>query len=190
MPQLEWRGKNTWRQISTNVPPETLKALRHLISKHDSNMSQLLREIIDESPVIKYGNLPQPTWASVLSENIASLRAEIAELRTEVAALHPPMPEPQSQLQPSPDGDTLASELSSDIAQLRQEMLFVHSGTKANLLQFEELTASSVQPDATPSPAPSFFGRFTQLFQRKRPTSPTNLEPLSDSQAPAFLEVG
>lgn len=188
MAQLEWRGKNTWRQTSTNVPPETLKALRLLISKHDSNMSQLLGEIIDESPVIKYGNLPQPTWASVLSENIASLRAEIAELRAEVASLHPPIPEPQ--LQPSPDGDTLASELSSDIAQLRQEMLFVHSGTKANLLEFEELTAPSVQPDATPSPVPSFFGRFTQLFQRKRPTSPTILAPISDSQSPAFLDVG
>ncbi|NJL70467.1 MAG: hypothetical protein HC888_02055 [Candidatus Competibacteraceae bacterium] len=188
MPQLEWRGKNTWRQISTNVPPETLSALRKLISKHDSNMSQLLREIIDESPVIKYGNLPQPTWASHLSENIASLRTEIAELRSAVAALQPP--EPQPQVLPSPDGDTLASELSSDIAQLRQEMLFVHSGTKANLLEFEELTAPSVQPELIPSPAPSFLGRFTQLFQRKRPTSPTNLEPLPGAQTPDLLEVG
>lgn len=179
MPEFEWRGKNTWRQISTNVPPETLKVLRQIISKNKSTMSQLLRELIEESPVMKYGNAPQPIWASQLSENIAALRTEIAELRAEVAAIQRPKSEP--------DGEALASELTSEIAQLRQEMLFVHAGTKAKLDEFEEQTAATIQPEVKSS----LFGRFSQLFQPKRPAvAATNQEPNKDSEAPALLEVG
>lgn len=187
MPQLEWRGKNTWRQISTNVPPETLKVLRQLISKNsNSSMSQLLREIIDESPVMKYGNLPQPTWASQLSDNISALRTEIADLRAEVAALQPP------KLEPAPTGETLASELSSEIAQLRQEMIFVHAGTKAKLDEFEQSTPSDAsQPQIKSTRGRTLLGRLSQLFQPKRPpATATNLEPITYSAAPDWLDVG
>lgn len=184
MPEFEWRGKNNWRQISTNVPPETLKVLRQVISKNKSNMSQLLREIIDESPVVKYENLPQPTWASQLTKNIDALRGEIAALRAEVAAIQRPKLEP--------DGDTLASELTSEIAQLREEMIFVHAGTKAKLDEFEELTApTATQPEVKTSRWPLLFGRFSQIFQPKRPPATTTIhEPSTDSEAPALLEVG
>lgn len=184
MPQLEWRGKNTWKQVSTNVPPETLKVLRQVISKNKSNMSQLLRELIDESPVMKYGTVPQPLWASQLAENIDALRVEIADLRAEVATLQRPKLEP--------DGETLASELTSEIAQLRQEMIFVHAGTKAKLDEFEELSSSTTtQAEVKTSGWPVFLGRFNQLFQSKRPPAKaTNYEPSIDSEAPALLEVG
>ncbi|MBA4073440.1 MAG: hypothetical protein C0508_00280 [Cyanobacteria bacterium PR.023] len=183
MPQLEWRGKNTWKQVSTNVPPETLKVLRQVISKNKSNMSQLLRELIDESTVMKYGAVPQPLWASQLSENITALRSEIADLRAEVAAIQCPKLEP--------DGETLASELTSEIAQLRQEMIFVHAGTKAKLEEFEEQTSpTSIQPEVRKAGWP-LFGGFTQLFQPKRPpVRANNREPNTDSEAPALLEVG
>lgn len=187
MPQLEWRGKNTWRQISTNVPPETLKVLRQLISKNSStSMSQLLREIIDESPVMKYGNLPQPTWASELSDNISALRTEIADLRAEVAALQPP------KLEPAPTGETLASELTSEIAQLREELIFVHAGTKATLDEFEESAPSTAaQPQIKSSRGQTLFGRLSQLFQPKRPpATSSNIEPITTSQIPDWLDVG
>lgn len=179
MPQLEWRGKNTWRQISTNVPPETIKVLRQLIKNNDSNMSQLLREIIDESPVMKYGNIPQPIWASQLSNNIAALRTEIAELRAEVAAIQRPKLEP--------DGETLASELTSEIAHLRQEMIFVHAGTKTQLDELEEAASS---PNATqPEVKTSLWTRFSQVFQAKRPLATAISEPRTDEKEPALLEV-
>ena len=183
MPEFKWRGKNTWRQISTNVPPETLKVLRQLITKSGSSMSQLLREIIEESPVIKYENLPQPTWASQLSNDIAALRSEIADLRAEVASLQP---------SPAPTGETLASELTSEIAQLRQEMIFVHAGTKAQLNDFEETTSSSATPpQVKSSPSPSLFGRLSQLFQPKRsPATDSTLESKTESETPVLLEVG
>ncbi len=182
MPEFKWRGKNTWRQISTNVSPETLKVLRQVISKNKSSMSQLLRELIEESPVVKYETVPQPIWASQLSENITALRTEIADLRAEVAAIQRPKREP--------DGETLASELTSEIAQLRQEMIFVHAGTKAKLEEFEEQTSQTTsQPEVKKNGWP-LLGRFSQLFQPKHlPVAATNQEQKTDSEAPVLLEV-
>lgn len=72
-------NRNTWKQISTNVPPAMLQALKERVSS-EYTMSHLLRDMIAESEVMR-GGYPQPKWSMELSRELAGLRAEIAELR-------------------------------------------------------------------------------------------------------------
>lgn len=80
-----FKNAQTWKQISTNVPPEMLKALKKQLSD-EYTMSHLLRDLIAESDVMK-GGLPQPIWSKELTKSVAAMREEIAELRNELAVM-------------------------------------------------------------------------------------------------------
>lgn len=95
-----FKNANTWKQISTNVPPKMLAALKSCVTK-EFTMSHLLRELIAESSLMRYGQLPRPSWCAELIDQVASLREEIStekqvrvdvekvlfELRNEIAEL-------------------------------------------------------------------------------------------------------
>lgn len=74
-----FRNAKTWKQISTNVPPEMLKALQERLTA-DYTMSHLLRDLIAESEVMR-GGYPQPRWSVELSRELSELRREISDLR-------------------------------------------------------------------------------------------------------------
>ena len=83
--ERHFKNAQTWRQVSTNVPPAMYKALRGHVTK-DLTMSQLLRELIAESEVMRDG-LPKPAWAVELARDFAALRNEIAELRKDMISM-------------------------------------------------------------------------------------------------------
>ncbi len=98
------KNAQTWKQISTNVPPSMLKVLKSRVTE-DFTMSHLLREIIAESALMRYGHLPQPSWCVELSQNVSYLREEILaerKMRTDV--------------------EKALSELKEEIAELRKEV--------------------------------------------------------------------
>lgn len=80
-----FKNAQTWKQISTNVPPEMLKALKKQLSD-EYTMSHLLRDLIAESDVMKDG-LPQPIWSKELAKSVAAMREEISGLKNELTAL-------------------------------------------------------------------------------------------------------
>jgi hypothetical protein len=86
-PDRYFKNAKTWKQISTNVPPEMHKALKQRVTR-DYTMSQLLRELVAESELMR-GGFPQPRWSVELSKELAALRREISELRAETR----PVPE-------------------------------------------------------------------------------------------------
>lgn len=108
MPKAEerfFKNAQTWKQISTNVPPEMLKVLKSRVTK-ERTMSHLLRELIAESALMRYGHLPQPSWCVELTENVAALREEITAER-----------------QVRADVETALLELRNEIAELRKEAI-------------------------------------------------------------------
>lgn len=98
-PEKEYfKNKKTWKQISTNVPPSMLQALRKHVTK-ERTMSHVLREIILESDVCKIGAMPSPSWSQDLAYELTELRREIGELRADVRAATEtgaPIPYPSS----------------------------------------------------------------------------------------------
>jgi hypothetical protein len=86
MPQERYfKNAQTWRQISTNVPPAMYEALRSRVTK-ELTMSHVLRELIQESEVMS-GGLPQPMWSKELAQELAALRQEVAEVRQAMTSL-------------------------------------------------------------------------------------------------------
>jgi len=99
-----FKNAQTWKQISTNVPPRMLEKLKSRVTP-DFTMSHLLREIIAESALMRYGHLPQPSWCVELTQNVSYLREEIlAERQMRV------------------DVEKALSELKQEIAELRKEV--------------------------------------------------------------------
>lgn len=101
IPEKEYfRNATTWKQISTNVPPKMLEVLKSRVTT-DFTMSHLLRELIAESSLMRYGQLPRPSWCAELIDQVAALREEVSaeremrsgvekellELRNEIAEL-------------------------------------------------------------------------------------------------------
>lgn len=81
-----FKNASTWKQISTNVPPKMLEKLKSRVTE-DLTMSHLLREIIAESSLMRYGVLPQPSWCLEMTQQFAALKEEIIferQLRTDV----------------------------------------------------------------------------------------------------------
>lgn len=175
-----WRGKNTWKQISTNVPPETLKVLSQIVKKDNTSMSQLIREIIDDSHLIKYGDVPRPTWAAEFNESITALREEIADLRAEVCTAK------KTNLELASDDLTIMPELTQQIADLKKELLVVRDQTMIKLEEFEETRtdASASGEIKTNGRWPRLIGQLTKVFQFRGARQPASNE---DS---ALLEVG
>lgn len=100
-----FKNAQTWKQISTNVPPSMLERLKSRVTP-DFTMSHLLREIIAESALMRYGHLPQPSWCVELTQNVSYLREEILaerKMRTDV--------------------EKALSELKEEIAELRKEAI-------------------------------------------------------------------
>lgn len=87
IPEKEYfRNSTTWKQISTNVPPKMLEVLKSRVTT-DFTMSHLLRELIAESSLMRYGQLPRPSWCAELIDQVAALREEISaekQMRTDV----------------------------------------------------------------------------------------------------------
>jgi len=102
-----FKNAQTWKQISTNVPPRMLEVLKSRVTP-TFTMSHLLREIIAESALMRYGHLPQPSWCLELTDQVAALREEIAaekvarvgaqnaltELKEEIAELRKEVSQP------------------------------------------------------------------------------------------------
>ena len=86
-PEKEYfKNANTWKQISTNVPPQMLAVLKSRVTA-ERTMSHLLREIIAESALMRYGQLPQPSWCVELTQTVGYLKEEILaerKMRTDV----------------------------------------------------------------------------------------------------------
>jgi len=99
-----FKNAQTWKQISTNVPPRMLEVLKSRVTK-DFTMSHLLREIIAESALMRYGHLPQPSWCVELTQNVAYLKEEILAERQMRAGV-----------------EKALSELKEEIAELRKEV--------------------------------------------------------------------
>lgn len=80
MPEKQYfKNKKTWKQISTNVPPQMYQALKKQVTK-DRTMSHVLRELIAESEVMKAG-MPRPSWSVDMANELAEMRKELAELK-------------------------------------------------------------------------------------------------------------
>lgn len=73
-----------WKQVSTNVSPEMHKALKSQVTSVRT-MSHVIRELIQESALMRYGRMPQPAWSDELAQSLALLRTEVAELKAELA---------------------------------------------------------------------------------------------------------
>lgn len=104
-PEKEYfKNANTWKQISTNVPPRMLEVLKSRVTAKRT-MSHLLRELIAESALMRYGQLPQPSWCVELTQTVSYLKEEIlAERKMRV------------------DVEKALSELREEIAELRKEV--------------------------------------------------------------------
>lgn len=104
-PEKEYfKNANTWKQISTNVPPRMLEVLKSRVTA-ERTMSHLLRELIAESALMRYGQLPQPSWCVELTQTVSYLREEILaerQMRTDV--------------------EKALTELKEEIAELRKEV--------------------------------------------------------------------
>lgn len=104
-PEKEYfKNANTWKQISTNVPPQMLAVLKSRVTA-ERTMSHLLRELIAESALMRYGQLPQPSWCVELTQTVGYLKEEILaerQMRTDV--------------------EKALSELRQEIAELRKEV--------------------------------------------------------------------
>lgn len=83
-----FKNAQTWKQVSTNVPPEMLKALKQQVTK-EYTMSHVIRDLISESDIMR-GGLPQPQWSKSLASELAALRAEVADLKEMLALFQPP----------------------------------------------------------------------------------------------------
>ncbi len=79
-----FKNTKTWKQITTNVPPDMHKALKARVTR-EYTMSQLIRELVAESEVMR-GGYPQPKWSVELSKEMTELRQEVTELRAEARA--------------------------------------------------------------------------------------------------------
>ena len=99
-----FKNANTWKQISTNVPPRMLEKLKSQVTE-EFTMSHLLRELIAESALMRYGHLPQPSWCVELTQSVSYLREEILAERKMRA-----------------DVEKVLSELKEEIAELRKEV--------------------------------------------------------------------
>jgi hypothetical protein len=88
-----FKNAQTWKQVSTNVPPEVLKALKQQVTK-EYTMSHVIRDLISESDIMR-GGLPQPQWSKSLLSELAALRAEVADLKEMLAVLQPPAVAPE-----------------------------------------------------------------------------------------------
>ncbi len=105
VPEKEhFKNAQTWKQVSTNVPPSMLKLLKSGVTE-EFTMSHLLRELIAESALMRYGHLPQPSWCVELTQNVSYLREEILAER-----------------QMRADVEKALSELKEEIADLRKEV--------------------------------------------------------------------
>lgn len=106
-----FKNANTWKQISTNVPPQLLEVLKSRVTK-EFTMSHLLRELIAESSLMRYGQLPRPRWCTELIDQVASLREEIStERQTRV------------------DVEKALFELRNEIAELRKKAISLDEST-------------------------------------------------------------
>lgn len=81
-----FRNDKTWKQISTNVPAPMYQALKKQVTK-ERTMSHLLRELIQESEVMRYGTLPKPSWSKELCQDLAALKDEVVALRKELISM-------------------------------------------------------------------------------------------------------
>lgn len=79
------QNRKPWKQVTTNVPPHMYQALKKQVTK-ERTMSQVLRELIAESDVMRAGRMPRPSWSMDLADELAEVRRELAELKTDVRA--------------------------------------------------------------------------------------------------------
>jgi len=59
------------------------QALKKQVTK-ERTMSQVLRELIAESDVMRAGTMPRPSWSMDLAHELAEMRRELAELKADV----------------------------------------------------------------------------------------------------------
>lgn len=78
------QNKKPWKQVTTNVPPHVYQALKKQVTK-DRTMSQVLRELIAESDVMRAGTMPRPSW--LMANELAEVRRELAELKADVRSV-------------------------------------------------------------------------------------------------------
>jgi hypothetical protein len=92
-PEKEYaRNAKTWKQVTTTVPPQMLEVLKSRVTE-DFTMSHVLRELIAESSLMRYGQLPRPRWCADLIDQVAALKEEVSQLRKDMQAT-PPAAEP------------------------------------------------------------------------------------------------
>ncbi|MBJ7900928.1 MAG: hypothetical protein GC158_13665 [Cyanobacteria bacterium RI_101] len=77
------QNKKPWKQVTTNVPPHMYQALKKQVTK-ERTMSQVLRELIAESDVMRAGTMPRPSWSMDLAHELTEMRRELAELKADV----------------------------------------------------------------------------------------------------------
>ncbi len=150
------QNAQTWKQVTTNLPHDMYRALRRRVNK-DISMSQLLRELIADSDLIKAGNLPRPSWSVELMEHIVALRAEIA-----------------AEKQVRDDAEKAVIELRKEIAELRKNVISPPEKTsiiekaadEAPLLAlFNAAQAEKcIQPKIEKPTSWPIFGKLTELF--------------------------
>lgn len=79
------QNRKPWKQVTTNVPPHMYQALKKQVTK-ERTMSQVLRELIAESDVMRAGTMPRPSWSMDLANELAEVRRELAELKADLRA--------------------------------------------------------------------------------------------------------
>jgi len=127
-----FKNANTWKQISTNVPPKMLEALKSRVTK-EFTMSHLLRELIAESSLMRYGQLPRPRWCAELIDEVASLKEEISAEK-EVRA----------------DAEKALTELRNEIAELKKVIILQSEPTTVRQQRRLERARFAAAFDATP----------------------------------------
>lgn len=148
-----FKNAKTWKQISTNVPHEMYRRLHSKVTK-DITMSQLLRDLISESALMRYDNLPRPCWSVELTQHVAALRDELS-----------------AEKQVRADVEKTLSELRAEIAELRKDRI-----SQPDIAQpFEKQSSEEAQTQTDESEPQKqkwpIIGRLVETFAGTRKTA-------------------
>ena len=158
-----FKNAQTWKQISTNVPPAMYQTLRSRVTK-DLTMSHLLRELIAESDLMRAGSLPRPSWSVELSQHLQALRDEVTAGKQMTDDLVPALQKEIADLK----SELLC--MSQQLAEIKPAQNREQQTIQDPLLSLfdakQEESAAAVQSTTAKEKAPLWpiFGKLTQMF--------------------------